>query len=111
MKYVPWSDQDRLGSDRFGSDRFGSDRFGSDLGSDRFGSDLSGSDLGSDRFGSDRFSVICVIIGKSPYPGNIPSIPDYPKYRIIIACTVTVQQLPMRVLHGMCHGPWSCPQW
>ena len=62
MKYVPWSDQDRFGSDRFGSDRFGSDRFGSDLDSDRFGSDL-----GSDRFGSDRFSVICVIIGKSPY--------------------------------------------
>ena len=75
MIYAPWSDQDR-----FGSDRFGSDRFGSDLGSDRFGSDL-----GSDRFGSDRFSVICVIIGKPPYPGNIPSIPDYPKYRITIS--------------------------
>ncbi len=92
--YAPWSDQDRFGSDRFGSDRFGSG-LGSDLGSD-FGSDLDsdlGSDLGSDldsdlssdRFGSDRFSVICVIIGKSPYPGNIPSIPDYPKYRIIIS--------------------------
>ena len=65
MIYVPWSDQDR-----FGSDRFGSDRFGSDLGSDL------GPDLGSDRFVSDRFSVICVIIGNSPYPGNIPSIPD-----------------------------------
>jgi hypothetical protein len=108
MKYVPWSDQDRFGSDRFGSDRFGSDRFGSDLGSDRFGSDQFGSDrfgsdLGSDRFGSDRFSVLCVIIGKSPYPGNIPSIPDYPRYRIIVACTVMVQ-LPMRVSHGMCHG-------
>jgi hypothetical protein len=80
MSYVSWS-----GSDRFGSGRFGSDRFG------------------SGRFGSDRFSVICVIIGKSPYPGIIPSIPDYPKYRIIIACTVTVQ-LPMHVLHGMCYG-------
>jgi hypothetical protein len=82
MSYASWS-----GSDRFGSDWFGSDR------------------IGSDRFGSDRFSVIslCVIIGKSPYPGNIPSIPDYTKYRIIIACTVTVQ-LPMRVSHGMCHG-------
>ncbi len=90
MKYVPWSDQDRFGSDRFLT--------GSVLTSDRFGSDL-----GSDRFGSDRFSVICVIIGKSPYPGNIPSIPDYPKYHIILACTVTVQ-LPMCVLHGMCHG-------
>ena len=87
MIYAPWSDQDR-----FGSDRFGSDRFGSDL----------GSDLGPD-LGSDRFSVICVIIGKSPYPGNIPSIPDYTKYRIIIACTVTVQ-LPMRVLHGRCYS-------
>jgi hypothetical protein len=45
--------------------------------------------------------VICIIISKSPspYPGNIPSIPDY----IIIACTVTVQ-LPMRVLHGMCYS-------
>ena len=75
MIYAPWSDQDRFGSDRFGSDRFGSDRFGSD----RFGSDL-GSDLGS-----DRFSVVCVIIGNSPYPGNIPSIPDYPKYRITIS--------------------------
>ena len=108
MKYVPWSDQDRFGSDRFGSNRFGSYRFGSDLGSDRFGSDQFGSDrfgsdLGSDRFGSDRFSVICVIIGKSPYPGNIPSIPDYTKYRSIIACTVMVQ-LPMRVLHGMCYS-------
>ncbi len=86
MIYVPWSDQDRFGSDRFGSDRFGSD-LGSDLGSDRFGSDQFGSDrfgsdLGSDRFGSDQFSVICDIIGKSPYPGNIPSKPDYPKYRI-----------------------------
>jgi len=70
MIYAPWSDQDR-----FGSDRFGSDQFGSDL----------GSDLGLDRFGSDRFSVICVIIGNSPYPGNIPSIPDYPKYRITIS--------------------------
>ena len=80
MIYAPWSDQDR-----FGSDRFGSDRFGSDLGSDLdLGPDL-GSDLGSDRFGSDRFSVICVIIGNSPYPGNIPSIPDYPKYRITIS--------------------------
>jgi hypothetical protein len=85
MSYVSWSGSDRFGPDRFGTDRFGSGRFG------------------SDRFGSDRFSVILVIIGKSPYPGNIPSIPDYPKYRIIIACTVTVQ-LPMRVLHGMCHG-------
>ncbi len=87
-----------LSQARFGSDRFGSDRFGSDLGSDRFGSDRFGSDLGS-----DRFSVICVIIGKSRYPGNIPSIPDYPRYRIIVACTVMVQ-LPMRVSHGMCHG-------
>jgi hypothetical protein len=94
MIYVPWSDQDRFGSDRFGSDRFGSYRFGSDLrsdlgsdrfGSDQFGSDRFGSDLGSDRFGSDRFSVICVIISKSPYPGNIPSITDYPKYRITIS--------------------------
>ncbi len=90
MIHAPWSDQDRFGSDRFGSDRFGSDRFGSDLvldrfDSDRFGSDRLGSDLGSDRFGSDRFSVICVIIGNSPYPGNIPSIPDYPKYRITIS--------------------------
>ena len=89
MIYVPWSDQDRFGSDRFGFDRFGSDRFGSDLGSDlgsdRFGSDQFGSNLGSDRFGSDRFSVICVIIGNSPYPGNVPSIPDYPKYRITIS--------------------------
>ena len=82
MTYAPWSDQDRFGSDRFGSDRFGSD-LGSDLDSD-LGSDLD-SDLGSDRFGSDRFSVICVIIGNSPYPGNIPSIPDYPKYRITIS--------------------------
>jgi hypothetical protein len=73
MIYAPWSDQDR----------FGSDRFGSDLGS-VLGPDLS-SDLGTDRFGSDRFSVICVIIGNSPYPGNIPSIPDYPKYRITIS--------------------------
>ncbi len=88
MSYVSWFGSDRFGSDRFGPDRFGSDRFG------------------SDRFGSDRFSVICVIIGKSPYPGNIPSIPDYTKCRIIIACTVTVTvtiQLPMRVLHGMCY--------
>ena len=77
MIYAPWSDQDR-----FGSDRFGSDRFGSDLGSD-LGPDL-GSDLGPG-LGSDRFSVIRVIIGNSPYPGNIPSIPDYPKYRIIIS--------------------------
>jgi hypothetical protein len=85
MIYVPWSDQDRFGSDRFSFDRFGSDRFGSDLGSD-LGSDRFGSDqFGPDRFGSDRFSVICVIIGKSPYPGDIPSIPDYPKYRIIIS--------------------------
>ncbi len=61
MRYVSWFGSDRFGSDRFGSDRFGSDRFGSD----------------SDWFGSDQFSVICVIIGKSPYPGNIPSIPDY----------------------------------
>ncbi len=59
--------------------------------------------FGSDRFGSDRFSVICVIIGKFPYPGNIPSIPDYTKYHVIIACTVTVQ-LPMRVLDGMCYS-------
>jgi hypothetical protein len=86
MIYAPWSDQDRFGSDRFGSDRFGSD-LGSDLGPDLdsdLGSDL-GPDLGSDQFGSDRFSVICVIIGNSPYPGNIPSIPDYPKYRITIS--------------------------
>ncbi len=91
MIYVPWSDH---GSDRFGSDRFGSDRFGPDLGldlgsdrfgSDQFGPDRFGSDLGLDRFGLDRFSVICVIIGKSPYPGIIPSIPDYPKYRVIIS--------------------------
>jgi hypothetical protein len=46
---------------------------------------------------------ICLITGISPYPGNIPSIPDYTKYCIIIACTVTVQ-LPMRVLHGMCYS-------
>ena len=44
-----------------------------------------------------------------PYTGtlsigeDIPSISDPTKYCIIIACTVTVQ-LPMRVLHGMCHG-------
>ena len=69
MIYAPWSDQDRFGSDRFGSD---------------LGSDL-GPDLGSDRFISDRFSVICTIIGNSPYPGNIPSIPDYPKYRNTIS--------------------------
>ena len=94
MKYVPCSNQGRFGSDRFGSDRFGSDRLGPDLdpdlgsdrfGSDQFGPDRFGSDLGSDRLGSDRFSVICVIIGKFPYPGNIPSIPDYPKYRITIS--------------------------
>ncbi len=110
MNYVSWlgSDQfgsDQLGSDQIGSDPIGSDRFGSDqLGSDQIGSDQIGSDrFGSDQFGSDRFSVICVIIGKSPYPGNIPSIPDYTKYRIIIACTITVQ-LPMRVLHGMCYS-------
>jgi len=90
MIYAPWSDQDRFGSDRFGSDRFGSD-LGSDPGPDLdpdLGSDLGsdlGPDLGSDQFGSDRFSVICVIIGNSPYPGNIPSIPDYPKYRITIS--------------------------
>ena len=69
-----------------------------------FGSHQISSDrFGSDRFGSNRFSVICVIIGKSPYPENIPSIPDYTKYRIIIACTVMVQ-LPMRVLHGRCYS-------
>ena len=45
------------------------------------------------------YSVICLITGISPYPGNIPSIPDCPKYCIIIAYTVTVL-LPMRVLHG-----------
>ena len=49
------------------------------------------------------YSVICLITGISPYPGNIPSIRDYPKYCIIIACAVTVQ-LPMRVLHGMCYS-------
>ncbi len=47
--------------------------------------------------------VICVITGTSSYPGNTPSILDYTKYCIIIACTVTVQ-LPMRVLHGMCYS-------
>ncbi len=97
MSYVSWFGV-RFWLVRFGptrSDRFSSVRFGSDqITSDRFG---------SDRLGSDRFSVICVIIGKSPYPGNIPSIPDYTKYRIVIACTVTVQ-LPMRVLHGMCYS-------
>ncbi len=91
---------DRFDSVRFGPDQITSDRFGSD----RFGSTQISSDrFGSVRFGSDRFSVIRVIIGKSPYPGNIPSIPDYTKYRIIIACTVMVQ-LPMRVLHGMCYS-------
>ncbi len=93
MSYVSW-----FGSDRFGSDRFGSDQLGSEFGPVRFGPNRS------DRFGSVRFSVICVIIGKSPYPGNIPSIPDYTKYRIIIACTVTSVQLPMRVLHGLCYS-------
>ena len=72
MIYAPWSDQDRFGSDRFGSDP------GSDL-----GPDLS-SDLGPD-LGSDRFSVVCVIVGNTPYPGIIPSIPDHTKYRITIS--------------------------
>jgi hypothetical protein len=49
------------------------------------------------------YSVICLITGKSPYPGNLPSIPDYTKYCFIIACAVTVQ-LPMRVLHGICYS-------
>ncbi len=55
-----------------------------------------------------HFLVLCYmpydrITGKSTYPGNIPSIPDYTKYCIIIACTVTVQ-LPMLVLHGVCYS-------
>jgi hypothetical protein len=44
-----------------------------------------------------------LITGIYPNTGDIPSIPDYPKYCIIIACTVTVQ-LPMRVLHGKCYS-------
>ena len=113
MSYVSWFGSDRSGSDRFGSDQLGqtgSVRSGSvqtkslQTSSVRTGSVRPKSvQTGSVRFGSDRFSVICVIIGKSPYPGNIPSIPDYTKYRIIIACTVMVQ-LPMRVLHGMCYS-------
>ncbi len=89
MIYAPWSDQDRFGSDRFGSYRFGSDRFGPDLGSD-LGSDRFGSDqFGPDRFGSVRTdSLLYALLSISlltPYPGIIPSIPDYPKYRIIIS--------------------------
>jgi hypothetical protein len=103
MKYVPWSGLDLTGSVLTGSVRtIGSDRFGSDH---RFGPVRLKPSVrtGSVRFGLKRFSVVCVIIGKSPYLGNVPSIPDYTKYRIIIACTVTVQP-PMRVLHDMCHG-------
>ena len=112
MSYVPWFGSVRSDSDRFGSSqpdpsdpvRSGSDQVLPDrCGAIRFGSTQFLSDrFDSDRFGSNRFPVIC-IIGKSPYPGNIPSIPDYTKYRIIIACTVTVQ-LPMRVLHGRCYS-------
>ena len=88
---------------RFGPVRFEPNPFGP-VRSDRFGLNQ----ILSDRFartGSVRTDslFICVIIGKSPYPGNIPSIPDCTKYRIIIACTVTVQ-LPMRVLHGRCYS-------
>ncbi len=49
------------------------------------------------------YSVLCLITGKSPYPGNTPSIPDYTKYCITMAYTVTVQP-PMRFLHGVCYS-------
>jgi hypothetical protein len=49
------------------------------------------------------YSLMCLITGNLSCGEDIPSIPDYAKYYIIIACTVTVQ-LPIRVIHGVCYS-------
>ena len=95
MSYVPWDGSYRYVTIRYDTIRYDTIRY------DTIRYDTIR--YGTIRYDSIRYDTICVIIGKSPYPGNIPSIPDCPKYCIIIAYTVTVL-LPMRVLHGTCYS-------
>ena len=116
MSYVSWFGSVRSGSDRFGSDQLGqtgSVRSGSirtksfQTGSVRTGSVRTKSfQTGSTRTGSVRTdSLLYALLSVNLLIQEIylayQIIPSTD--RIIIACTVTVQ-LPMCVLHGMCHG-------